>query len=354
MEYNNPFINKLEDNAKILGKGAYGCVIPKVIKCNNDNREIIDKGTTQVSKLLLNKNDFEKEVKNTLFINKNDKGNTSIIIDDTCILDENNILDILHKNNIESKFLHNCGISFGNKKVYQIIYNKRGISLREVIDKRLLSITNIIKLFYNLYKGILLFNKLNFVHFDIKKDNIIYIENDRKFVFIDFGLSSTYNDFLFKKTLQEYGSSPRYYYPPEFIAFSLWFKKNDDSYENNFRSFKYLYEYELIILSDNNNIIKKIILYNHYNDYNNYENELKRLFNVYNSSDDPYKVLSKTLNKIDIYSLSITLYRTIEKYNKKNSNINNFYKYILFPALHINPHKRISINKILYNYKKFI
>lgn len=348
-------VTKLTKSSDILGKGTYGCVIPKVLKCNKNRDELIKKGTTQVSKLLLNKEDFYKEVNNTLFINKYDNGKTSIKIDDTCIITKENIVEILEQNDVDKRFLDKCGISFTKtEKIYQIIFNKKGISLYDLISKEdKMPLSKFMKLTFNLFKGIKLFSRLNFIHFDIKDDNIMYLPDDDKFIFIDFGLSKTYKILLSNRSLEYYSSSPRFYYPPEFIAFSDFYKKDKNDYDTLFKLFKYKYESELIEHNDYS-IINNIVLYNYDNNYSKYLNELKKLFDSYYYSDDPYSVIKKTLSKIDIYSLGITLYRCINKYKINNNYVLNIFKYIIFPCIVINPNNRISINKVIYLYGKNI
>ena len=85
----------LNSDINILGKGTYGCVIPKILKCNKNNYALINKGTTQISKLLLDKKEFYKEINNTLFVNRYDKGDTSILLDDTCIITKDILKEIL-------------------------------------------------------------------------------------------------------------------------------------------------------------------------------------------------------------------------------------------------------------------
>ena len=129
--------------------------------------------------------------------NKYDNGKTSIKIDDTCIITKEKIKELLDANGIDKIFLDKCDISFENNKIYQIIFNKKGITLHDFMLKNdKMPLNKFIKLTFNLFKGIKLFNKLNFIHFDIKSDNIVYLPDEDKFIFIDFGLSKTYKILL--------------------------------------------------------------------------------------------------------------------------------------------------------------
>jgi serine/threonine protein kinase len=347
----------LNSDINILGKGTYGCVIPKILKCNKNNYALINKGTTQISKLLLDKKEFYKEINNTLFVNRYDKGDTSILLDDTCIITKDILKEILLTNGIDKKYIDKCNIMLPNTdNLYQIIYNKKGITLRNLIYKNPnieMPLNQFIRLTFNLFKGIKRFNKLHFIHFDIKDDNIIYLPDEKKFIFIDFGLSKTYKILLKTRTLEYYSSSPRYYYSAEILIFSILYKKEDYNYHDLYNIFKNKYEEELKT-SVGDDIIANIIKYNYNNHNEIYENELKQLFNSYYFAKDPYAVLKQSFDKIDIYSLAITLYRCIKKYNIHNNYVYKIYKYIIFPCLIINPLKRISINKIIYLYGKNI
>tara|TARA_Y100000780_G_scaffold232460_2_gene264210 strand:+ start:268 stop:1743 length:1476 start_codon:yes stop_codon:yes gene_type:complete len=66
----------------------------------------------------------------------------------------------------------------------------------------------------NLFKALVDFKKNEFVHLDIKGDNVLYDEKNNRFNYIDFGLSTNIDDFM--KNREFLINSGYVYYPPYF------------------------------------------------------------------------------------------------------------------------------------------
>jgi serine/threonine protein kinase len=339
------FKNSIKSVSKIdiLGKGTYGCVIPKPLKCNKNINDMLSKP----SKLFVEKQDFLDELKNMKFIYKHDKGRTCISFYDYCYINKNIITAIINNNYIDNKLLKLC--DFDNyDELYQIIFNDNGVDLGKVKY-------NFIKLFklgYNLIKGIILFNKLHFIHLDIKHNNILYVNKKNKLIFIDLGLSLLYKDFLKTSNLKIFTEGFTFNHPPEFIAYKYAYNKIFNNYEYDFINFKKDYENNLQPY-----ILNFIIKYCYNNNEKLYKNALTYLFNEYYNSNNIRKLIKNTLNKIDIYGFGISfvyvIYRNDNLIINDNNDTVNIYN-IISKCLFIEPSKRYSaydIHKLYYKYK---
>lgn len=327
----------------ILGKGTYGCVIRKPLKCNKNISDMLSKP----SKLFVDKKDFIDELKNTQFIYKHDKGKTCISLYNHCSLNKNIIDTIVNSNYIDSKILKLC--DFDNyDEIYQIIFNDSGIDLGKVH----FDFVKLFKLGYNLIKGMILFNKLHFLHFDIKHNNILYANKKNKLIFIDFGLSLLYKDFLKSNNLRIFTEGYTFNHPPEFIAYKYAYNKIFNNYEYDLINFKRDYENNLQPY-----VLNFIIKYCYNNNEKLYNNALTYLFNEYYNSNNIKKLLKYSLNKIDIYGFGISfayiIYRNDKLIINDNNDTNNIYN-IISKCLYIEPSKRYSaydIHKLYYRYK---
>lgn len=337
-ELNNPNV-KSKNKIDILGKGSYGCVLPKAIKCNKPFKtEFLYKP----SKLFTNKDDFITEIKNTEFINKHDKGNTCITIFDYCILTKEIINNILNKYNVDRELLIKCSLQ-NNQELFQIIFNELGNDLEHLKN---IPFNMLFLKAYNILKGISLFNKLHFLHLDIKHNNIIYYKKTNKLLIIDFGLSLSYKDFFNYENISLFTQNYTFNHPPEFIAYK--YSSNKSSiFNDDFYKFKKAYENYLLFP----NMLNFIIKYCYNNNYNDYNNALLSLFKLYYYSSNLNNTLKSTIDKIDIYGFGITflyiIYNNKLKFSKYDKNI---FK-LLSLTLLIEPSKRISANKLMKLYE---
>lgn len=352
----------MNKNGEILGKGSYGCVIPDILDCTNKDNSTFKKSTENVSKLFLDLEEYQIELHNTKYINNIDINNDyTIKLELSCLLNNKIIKKILDDNGINKKYLNNCEIK-NKSKIYQIVYNKKGTILKDInID-----IKKLIKLSLNLVKGIELFNNNKFIHFDIKSNNVIYIEEDDKLIYIDFGLAVINNDYnyIFRIFDKYYFKNTRENYPPEFIILSLIeYYVNKVNYnnidENLFDLNKILYD--VVYDTYNNNFIR--YMDNHFK--NSYINELYKLLKKYyiikmkllkkNNYENIFnKYLIKYSNKIEIFAFGIMMFNKLYKMRKDNNDDEIFKKYfkkILKYTLIADPSKRYNASKIINKYK---
>ena len=365
MSYSISSIQHSEQTYK-LGEGSFGCAIKGrfIDSTNKLNYKYYTPYVGEVTKLMLDFNEFFNEIEGTIVANKIDNGESSIIINGWSILDRVDIYEILNSKETISvlKKIKDCEIIKQNlrkiDKLYQIIYSKQGITL-DVMHKHLKHF-NLYKILYlcrNLVDGIHKYRTHYFTHFDIKGNNIIYIPNDDKMVFIDYGLSFYYKNLNFDILyLIKY-----IYVLPEIIAFNIIQNYSHVSKEKAFQKFKKDYE-DSLSLKDKHYYFKNVlILYLYNNSEEEYENELRVLFNsLYSKNTQELKsIILANIKYVDAYKLCFTIMELIDQYKFRNNErqhkiINMFYKKVLLPVAHINPSKRLSTQTLLYNYNVFL
>lgn len=210
-------INKTQRNSKEkkkitrkkIGEGGYGCVYKPAFKCHDDNK--VD---NKVSKVMIERkvndeiNDYKRideeidpQQKYHIGISKFSKGEKKCKLRD-------NVLDKILKGEygeyceeLEDK-LEDIKTGKEEKQNIEFInYKYGGLSLSKYIKQtkttpsRLTEkeVKHILIGYLNLLEGVKVMLVKNFVHFDIKSDNIVYdsnIQGQEAMKFIDFGLSS--------------------------------------------------------------------------------------------------------------------------------------------------------------------
>lgn len=350
----------MKKGEKILGKGMHGCAIyGKPLTCLNSPK-IND---NKLIKILIDKDDFLEEINNTLLINFIDKSNTSIKIEDSCIIDISKITDEDDKQKIISCKLNNTDTKDSSKssegtnasildnKLYQIIYNKKdiGIDLKKLILTNKISLEKILAMSLRLYESLFLYSKYEICFMDLKPDNVIYIKNRDKLKFIDYGIISNYNKVLLT---QEYLTFDYPFYPPELkLIYSINNKKNFDDFLSTF-----LQNFIFSDVIDLKNILFKI--------YPKFEKDLHDIYDYYMSFKQKYPshnaadfFSNEDKSKIHLYSLSMLLLDLIAIYDSKNFEIKDkdfvtdFIKNVILPSISFNTRKRFSIEDTINSIK---
>jgi serine/threonine protein kinase len=357
----------------VLGEGVYGCVVLgdfTISNCTINHKKynnMIEKyldikiKNGEVTKFILDENDFKKELKNTLIANHIDKGKASNLVSGYSILNINDLKDKLKFNSL-SKRIDGCKNlsanvqNMSNEELYQISFEKEGITLENLYEKYpKMRLRELLALFKNLLYALVLYNHNGFIHNDIKYDNIIFIKNynnmQNKMVFIDYGLAMFSNEFNL-----DYLPYQRYlnlYTLPEFIAYTIIKSKDqDDNPDELLDIFKKKY-FDLISVNykgDNKNFYNKIDI--------NHDNDLNVLFNhMYKmSTEDLNHFVNNSKKYIDIYKLCFVILNIIKVYNFTDIFHNEIEKleHILLPCLNVNPIHRPDINDVFKKYKNLL
>lgn len=357
-----------------LGEGAQGCVLRGTLMQSMNEKGTIITPAGEVTKLILDKNTYENEINKTKIANDIDrKYNATYSME---ILSHSHLGydDIQHILNVNHRVLEKIKLCKNILReinsiqdIYLIVYRYEGISLFDLN----LPVQQMQRLCYNLYEALKVYNKIGFLHFDIKYDNILYIkkENEGKLVFIDFGLSTTSKDASLSQAsyLADDQLYKHYilYEPPELIAYAIVKRAREQNIpmESAFKMFVERYEHNLISLRQTsyarNLSYKEFIIYNLYNGITeNYTNALKSLFEyVYKLKDIKLEtIMKKQIRYIDAYKLSMTMLDIFEQYTSREEKliISSLYTNVVFKGLYINPSDRYSIGKLCEEYKKLL
>jgi serine/threonine protein kinase len=327
---------------EFLGQGTYGCVFFPSIKCRDrlQQKEYYLKG---VSKVFKTKKHMDDELKETNKISKMDKQG----------LYTNKALGSceVSTENFSSEETGPCRYMPTSKKAlkssiyHQIFYEHKGIDLNQFMRKQY-SLSDTFNYVLNLMKGIQLLIKHNYVHLDLKPDNVL-ISDSNKALLIDFGLGRPF------KTLYDYNKSDYIleysyeWYAPEFKLFF-------DSYRNMLPE----YQVKEFIEFNNSKYNRAYLKYNK----NVVESETKDLVTRYRREfalgdiGQPEYFIRNFAHKADVFSLGTIMYY-IHKKAQKDSDFELYgqqFKNIFDKAIRINAYERATINELIMELENLI
>lgn len=296
--------------SKVIGEGTYGCVHQPALNCKDKPNE-----PNKVSKVMT-KRDANEEMKEYLLIKKIDpQGNYHLGKPTKCKVDHNshNIDSIKDCKNISAETPEDLNklnlliMRHGgyNIEMYMDFFYKKNPS-----DKDLDSVSKFLLSFYNIFKGLELFQSEQIAHHDLKPQNIVYNPETNKTYFIDFGLMTSYDNIYSQtsKSRYHFGEKCHWSFPYEI---TLWNKRdffdfvyqknknktiiaNIDVIKNNCGTFfSYLFE------GSKDDADRKKYWHRWTNDYSNF---------LLNLTENNYsEFLQKSIETIDSYGVGIAL-----------------------------------------------
>jgi len=180
-----------ESGYKFLAKGTYGCIVKPGIVCHNYKlKDSKFKNMETISKLFTNEDEWNNEVKIQKVIETeiDKQGDFTIKMMDFC----RKAISITK----EIKYFYKCDlfVPTASNKILQIVYPYAGIALDNLVNKFnnpqisfKFNIRKALPYMLNLFEGIEKMVFSDYVHYDIKINNILYEPTNNKFYLIDFG-----------------------------------------------------------------------------------------------------------------------------------------------------------------------
>lgn len=265
----------------LIGEGSYGKVFRPPKNCNG--KKIVN---NSVGKIFDDKNDYLSQVNIATKVKS---------------MNTRNIFSI--------PFYQTCDDNL------QIIYGDGGMDLQQYTSSyKNIHFTNILKNMKLICQGIKILIQNDYVHQDIKRENIVYNQNKNKLYLIDFGLMTHTNEIYQNHDFLNYDYLA---FPPEYKE-SIYHKDFKPRFFRNFKGNKQLLQF-----------IKTF--------YTNWKNDLKSLI------ENP----SYPTDKIDIYSLGIVICYLYKWYNVKNTDIES----LIIGMICFDPKKRWEIDSVLKWFK---
>ena len=352
----NSNINR--SNEIYLGEGSFGCVLTPEIKCNG-KETIINKASKtkkMVSKIFMNKEDYEQEVKASKIIKKVDNTGKNILIPyKNCEVKSEDIF----KNNQAYK----CDkLSYKNKlqNLYQLIMPYGGTRYDEYMKQNNPTLKEFMYTSEPLFKALLLLEEKHICHYDIRGANVL-VGSTNNAIIIDHSLIITYEKLYNSKNLRRLKKS-YYPYPPEcIIYYQIYkYKANTDNFistqfDESINSYgeKRYEAYKLFISNEQiddalNTVTAKLVSIVNINAHN--KEEIKET--AYQR--ELYKFMSRYANRIDVYSvgmLIVTVYLYID-YSGVSKNVKEEFKTFIKQLIDPNVFKRLSPLEAYEHFKK--
>lgn len=327
--------------AKYLSQGSYGCIIIPGYDC----KSTLLKDNT-ISKLFVNKSDYEIEYKIQETIKQLDKdGKFTVKMVDKCEITNKDILSTV------TNFYKCSLVKLKSKNIYQILYDYGGEELNDIFKTpEIFNVIKLLKSFTNIFEGLCVLDTHDIIHNDIKTNNILYDKQKQKFNLIDFGLYTTkaevYESVIYNSSYIKY-----IYYPPEY---AFYYYKHYFMPLDTINTTIFIHHLKTKI---NANLLKRPIrdvykkaIVKVYDNLNKTKEEIQAIYNNFLIQD-------KLTYNIDVYMLGLTLYYFIINMFISLNAQNNIYSIplklfdLIIKMTEIDPYKRISIHEATKIYK---
>lgn len=204
---------RINKPSRLIGSGSYGCVYsPPLLS----SQKYEDDELPKVGKIMVDRKEVKDELKEYKKIkdniNTNNKFTPKIY---TRINPEINPELTKLNNNVQ---IDGCHLEKNvNDPYYQIILEDGGVNLYKIHQS--FKFQEIVQYFRSIFQGVVKLNAKKFVHQDIKSLNIVFNKNTNKMMLIDFGMSISHND-IFHYNNAFHLSVQYECYPPEYVLYS--------------------------------------------------------------------------------------------------------------------------------------
>ena len=335
--------NKNDSKDTYLGEGSFGCVLKPEIKCTG-TVNIINKNSKKdpnnmVSKLFMDKEDFNKEIIASKKLKKVDKTGQNILLPyKSCETNSKEIFKNKEATKCEDLELYQNN----NHKVYQLLMPYGGTRYDHYFEYNRISLKEFFSISLPLFKALIDLEKHKICHYDIRGANVL-IGSTNKAIVIDHSLIIDYSKLYSEKNLRRLKKS-YYPYPPECIVYYKMYidKDNNDNFidlqfEDAITSYGHTRHDAYTSIISDTDIHNAII---------NVSNKLK---DIINKHQDTYKIelynfMKKYANMVDVYSvgmLIVTVYKFID-YTNVPKNIKNDFMLFIKNLIHPDMFKRLT------------
>lgn len=323
----------------LIDKGGYGCVINPPVSLNyqiiRTIKEYNDKNKSDIAKIFQvnKKRSFYEELNIAKKIESIDKKFKFTVKVKGAHKIKSNVFDNYY--DIDYCLRKKKGIYHSKPdEYYQIIMENGGYAI-DTLPYQYIEYRKFMKLFQIFLKGMIDFQKLNYVHNDIKSDNILLKTN--KISLIDFSLLVNSMDVFSHKNIHSL-SRYDYYYAPEYYIYYCILKNN-----------RFDKDYILYSFMQNDIFTKN----EKYDFNNNFKSQIVDFLKTIEKSINGGKTINDIFDKniamkSDIFSLSYVLYDLFEKeiIIFENTNQLNFFKKIITLIRDGNPYHRVSFSDL--------
>jgi serine/threonine protein kinase len=204
-----------------IAEGTYGCGFFPHLKCTTG-----EKNKKAMGKIFSNPDSLTEERAISEMVQKLDPSNEfTIPFYESCTTD----LSQANRNDMINRCSHtNALVSEGTTKTEQLLYHFGGVDLQNLVQHfasfRYHFIDDFIHLLIPIIKGIIVLQKHEYIHCDIKPPNILYDDKKGKMFLIDFGLLTEFEELPLKPMITKFAYP---YYPPEFKIYHHLIDKKD-------------------------------------------------------------------------------------------------------------------------------
>lgn len=326
---------------KFIGNGAYGCAFSPNLPCKREKYKA--RGDNIGKMFSTHSNAYYEEIRTSKLIKSMDPNNKfTIPYYGQCDVDKKSIQI--------SDEVSQCRLYDSQKEQPQIIYKLGGLDLGKFcsnIDKYPgFCIDDWIVPLRSIIEGLVTIGQNQLIHNDIKPPNVLYEPNQNRLYLIDFGICTTFTKQISNDLLLTW---PYSYYPLDYVVTYFMQERNRDPLAQFIEKCKTQFEKSLSTM--NKGLLQRIQKFQQ-----SKQNIYSFTSSMYTLSTKDYLQLFKDdfCNKIDIYSLGITIVECMQLLDRqkqlrfRNKKLwQSFEKNILKRMVQFDPRDRMTPSEAL-------
>jgi len=325
------------EESQFLGEGSYGCVVKPPVPCKNKvklRRE--NKNDNKVGKIFTENKAFQKEIATNKVAIKIDPTNKKL-------LTASSYCNVTQETIKKENRTRMCDLTYENanqKTFYQLNMPYGGVTLKSYFKhyQTDFSIFDLLKSLKNVFQTLIILDKKKVCHQDIKPDNIL-IKPNGEAIIIDYSLIIPFKK-IYTPENRHRLKYAYYPYPPEyklydFIHFQKCYKYQYCNYIFDEYLNHSLSAFNISALGDNviTHLINHNLLLHHFNEIRDVMIAKDKSGGSGGGAGGIEKFMTKYANRVDIYSVGMTIMKTLKyvNYDLHNNEINEFLINIIHP-----------------------